>query len=103
MRREFATIKQRLRPVEKLVVLLNRAATATEAKVKALEARPSLEYRGVWAATENYSEGAAVTRNGSIFIAKAASKGADPRDSPGVWQLAVKSGRDGRNGKDAPR
>jgi Phage capsid family len=70
-------------------------------RIKELEARPSLRYCGVWKADVSYGEGAAVTFDGSTWIAKAI---APPGEKPGEhhsWQLAVKRGRDGKDGRDA--
>ncbi len=67
---------------------------ALEKRVADLEARPSLEYRGVWGAAEQYRNGNAVTHDGSMWIATAGTKGVRPGDGAN-WKLAVKRGRDG--------
>jgi len=63
-------------------------------RVAALEARPELKYLGVWKDGSVYREGAAVTHDGSLWIAKG-----DTIEQPGgtdSWQLAVRKGRDAR-------
>lgn len=73
-------------------------------KLKALEARPKgLQYLGVWTRGTDYSPGDVITDHGAMWTCKTATT-----DRPGDlrlggethWQLAVKSGRDGRDGKD---
>ena len=64
-----------------------------EARLIAVEARPAMEYRGVWEARA-YPIGSFVTYGGSCWAARAP---AQPEDKPGAstsWQLAVKKGRD---------
>jgi hypothetical protein len=65
-------------------------------RLDALEARPRMLYQGVWDAGTSYVPGDSVTRSGSLWMALAASVGADPKDSPGFWQLCCKAGRDRR-------
>jgi hypothetical protein len=66
-------------------------------RINELEARPTLRYCGVWKGDVGYGEGAAVTHDGSVWIAKAiASPGARPGEN-NAWQLAVKRGKDGRD------
>ena len=63
-------------------------------RVKSLEARPEMSYRGVWHLNEDYRLGDFVTHNGSIFHCWTPTK-----DRPGesnAWQLAVKKGADGK-------
>jgi hypothetical protein len=75
-----------------------RVTGPLEARIKELEARPPLEYHGVWAAGKTYAENSLVTRNGSLWIAKKTTAalpggGAEP-DS---WQLTCKRGADGKD------
>ena len=62
-------------------------------KIAQLEARPALEYRGVWKSGEPYKAGSAVTDQGGLWIAKVATS-ARPGSSSD-WQLCVKSGEVG--------
>jgi hypothetical protein len=71
-------------------------------RIVKLEARPdsSLKYLGVYRQDATYSEGSLVTRDGSIFHANKTTREA-PGDGCMDWTLAVKRGRDGRDGKNA--
>lgn len=67
-----------------------------EERVAALEARPQMQYRGVWSAGTRYHVGNFVTDHGSIFYCRNATI-----ERPGAsahWVLAVKRNT---NGKDA--
>ena len=57
---------------------------------------PAVIYRGIWQEGA-YTQGDAVTRDGSTWIAKADTE-SRPGDDGSAWQLAVKRGRDGRDG-----
>jgi hypothetical protein len=72
---------------------------ALEARVEKLEAQ---KYLGVYRLGRLYSEGSKVTHDGSLFIALK-STGEVPGNGSADWQLAVKRGRDGKDGKDATR
>lgn len=56
---------------------------------------------GVWKAG-SYPKGAAVTRRGSLFIAQRETSATPDENTPESrdWRLAVKSGRDGKPGRD---
>lgn len=45
-----------------------------ERRVVELEARPAIEYRGIFAAGELYEPGDCCTRDGSLFVCKAAHR-----------------------------
>jgi hypothetical protein len=65
---------------------------ALQARIAALEKRPGMSYRGVWAAGEGSQPGDVCTHDGSMWYCWAATK-----DRPGTsdaWQLCVKRGRD---------
>lgn len=65
-----------------------------EARLAALEQRPSLSYRGVWDPRSEYREGEFVTDQGSVWYARRTT-----RERPGSsadFQLAVKRGADGK-------
>ncbi|MBB3972516.1 carbohydrate-binding family V/XII protein [Hansschlegelia beijingensis] len=65
-----------------------------EARIKALEERPALEYRGVWDGALLYSKGNVVTDGGSMWFCNRETK-ARPGSS-GCWTLAVKKGADAK-------
>jgi hypothetical protein len=70
------------------------ALEAFETRIKALEARPSMSYRGVWEEGERNLPGDVCTHDGSMWHCWRATK-----DRPGTsdaWQLCVKHGRDAR-------
>jgi hypothetical protein len=85
-----------LLPVIISLAELTRVWRAESAKVKELEQRPAVEYRGIWAAGEVYHKGDLVTRNGSIWHAEIDSRGVAPGEGA-AWRLAVIRGRDGRD------
>jgi hypothetical protein len=69
-------------------------------RIKELEARPALDYTGLHEPGRSYRKGQAVSHGGSVWIAMH-----DMPNAPGTpnsgWQLAVKRGRDGKDGKVA--
>ncbi|MDG4898051.1 hypothetical protein P9272_31405 [Mesorhizobium sp. WSM4976] len=73
---------------------------ALEDRVKQLEERPSVEYRGSWKADEKYRRGDLISHAGSVWHCELAGSGIVPGEGAIGWRLAVKRGRDG---KDATR
>lgn len=72
-----------------------------EARIAALESRISeFSYKGVWRPATVYRESNSVTDNGSLWFCRVPQSTQRPGDGSD-WQLAVKRGRDGRNGRDA--
>jgi hypothetical protein len=67
-----------------------------QARIVALEARPEIHYRGVWAEGE-YCEGDFVTHAGSCWHCNERTK-SKPGDGA-AWQLAVKRGADGKSAR----
>jgi hypothetical protein len=67
-------------------------------RLRTLECRPRLLYRGVYRDDQHYEPGDAVTYGGSTWIAHEATQ-ARPGDGATPWQLAVKAGRDGRDAR----
>jgi hypothetical protein len=61
-----------------------------EAKIAALEAKPSVEYRGVHQTGTTYAEGNLITRSGSLWLALRETT-QTPGQS-GDWRLVVKRG-----------
>ena len=96
-KQSMATLMAALAPVvhdhcEKMAAPLRR-------RIAEPEARPELKYSGVWKGDTSYPEGAAVTQDGSCWVAKAVTlPGQKPGDSD-AWTLAVKRGRDGKDAR----
>jgi len=55
---------------------------------------------GVWDATKSYPKGASVTHQGAVYKAQRVTR-ATPTESSGDWRLAVRRGKQGRDGRDA--
>ena len=72
-----------------------------EERVKALEAKPTMRYYGVWKGDVAYEVGDVVTHDGSAWVARSANTSTKP-STTGDWQLAVKRGHDGKDGRSAP-
>lgn len=64
-------------------------------RVMALEARKTMTDAGVWRSTSTYSEGEAVTYDGSLWVAQTDEPGPPGKDLTG-WRLAVRKGRDAK-------
>ena len=63
-----------------------------EERVKALEAKPTMRYYGVWKGDVAYEV---------AWVARSANTSTKP-STTGDWQLAVKRGHDGKDGRSAP-
>jgi hypothetical protein len=69
-----------------------QATIATlQTKLLALEAKPSVTFKGVWRAETAYTPGDAAIRHGSLWICTADTQG-EPGKDFGAWTLAVKRG-----------
>jgi hypothetical protein len=80
--------------VTELEALMRRIADY-ETRLKALENKPSLQYRGVWQEGGEYKDGDFATLQGSVWAARTRT-----RERPGTsddWALAVKRGADGKD------
>jgi hypothetical protein len=64
-------------------------------RLMAVESRKSLTDAGVWRSTSTYSEGQAVTYDGSLWVAQVDEPGPPGKDLAG-WRLAVRKGRDAK-------
>jgi hypothetical protein len=77
------------------------AMTALEARVAELEARPSLDYKGIWNASSLYRRDDCVTHSGSIWCCERDHNcGIVPVEAGDGWRLACKKGADGKDGRD---
>lgn len=110
LRPKFAELKRENESLKHEIAELRREHAAELAAVRAEMATHGVacsEDKGVFEAGKSYSAGNGVTADGSFYIAQRATQSAPgPADSSGDWRLAVrrgKQGRDGRPGKDADR
>ncbi len=62
-----------------------------DARLKALEERPTLAYRGVFASNVLYREGSLVSRQGGLWLAEHETR-SQPGNGDSSWRLIVKSG-----------
>jgi hypothetical protein len=69
--------------------IISPALTDHNRRLKALEGRPQIEYRGTFEAGKTYREGALVTDKGSLWLATRET-GHRPPDV--TWKLVVKRG-----------
>jgi hypothetical protein len=69
-------------------------------RLQELEKRPAVSYEGVYDPERQYEKGHLLTHDGSIFACLLPSKGITPGSAPAHFKLAVKRGRDGKDGKD---
>lgn len=67
-------------------------------RIDELEARPSMQHRGVWRADTQYQQGDVVSHGGSGWVCKTACQSQKPGEAPRHWRLFVKRGRDGKGG-----
>ena len=82
------------------VAFLNRKRrTALELRIAQLEARPTMEYRGVWSKDLFYRSGNFVTHRGSLWHANVGSNAMEPGNVEHIWTLAVKRGQNGKDGR----
>jgi hypothetical protein len=84
---------------EILVRPLRAQMAALEAEVKALKARPTVKYSGVWQHDHAYEIGELVTKNGSIWHSNVSNNHAVPGEHPTCWTLAAKRGADGKDAR----
>jgi hypothetical protein len=61
--------------------------------------QPFLKDAEVWTMDVSYVAGDCVSHEGSLWIAKQASRDVRPGANPACWRLAVKHGRDGRDAR----
>jgi hypothetical protein len=93
-------IRERLDASEKRVKELE---TELDARVKALEDRPTLRYCGIYEAGATYRPGDFVTNDGHTWACKSITRVRPTFGSEAAsafWTLACKAGRPGKDGKD---
>jgi hypothetical protein len=81
---------------------VNARCAALETKIALLERR-NFSYQGVWKEGKIYSPGQFVTYSGSLWHSNIFHNTQRPGDGDAAWQLAVKQGERGRDGKDATK
>lgn len=70
----------------------NARLDALEARLAVIEARPDVEYRGVFTIGKTYEPGHLVTRNGALWLCTSGCTTTQPSADPSRWKLIVKSG-----------
>lgn len=70
-----------------------------EQRLVALEAKPSVQDRGVWKSGEFYQPGDIVTRSGSAWICRASHVAVADEFDHNRFRLLVKKGRDGKDAR----
>lgn len=69
-----------------------------QTRIKSLEARPAMIYKGSWKSDLSYDEGNMATHHGSLWHANEQSRGMPPGASD-KWTLVAKRGADGRDSR----
>jgi hypothetical protein len=67
-----------------------------EARIRALEERPVMHYKGVWVEGTTYAPGSVVTNGGSMWYANTSTRSEPGQGHSRDWTLCVKRGREGR-------
>ena len=97
----FETMADTAKAVRDMTTRSNAAQMTLETRVAELEARATLDYKGVWNPQTEYRRGDCVTRDGSIWhCQRNDNTGMRPGSEGDGWRLAVKRGADGKNGRD---
>jgi len=91
----YVTRKELDQTLEAIGVAMRHFVDPYIKRIEELEARPSMQHRGVWRGDVQYSAGDVVSHGGSGWVAKAVNKAAKPGDTR-LWTLFVKKGRDAK-------
>src|SRR5262245_23556808 len=75
--------------VDRIRALEAKLADLTR-RVAAIEARPAIQYAGVWRTGQRYTRGAACTHDGALWICEHDSVDERPGNGATAWRLAVK-------------
>lgn len=78
-------------------IIRNARLDALEQRVAALEARPSVQDKGVWRSGQCYQPGDIVSRSGSAWICRGSHMAVGDDLSHEHFRLLVKRGRDARS------
>ena len=87
MRRTIAPLEARIQQLE-----------ATNARLQAEIEQRNFSYAGVWKEGKIYGVGSFVTHSGALWHSNIFHNKTRPGDGNVSWTLAVKSGRDGKDG-----
>jgi hypothetical protein len=80
--------------VAQVVATVIKAVVAPlQERITALEAKPALEYAGVYLDGKAYREGQIITRNGGAWLCLRPTCDVVPGSDPAFWKLIVKEGR----------
>ena len=90
--REYVALQ--VGPLQRQVDEWKEARAIDRERIKSLETRPAVPYRGVWDATVDYTKGDSATFGGSMWHANRESRGRRPSEAPDAWTLCVKRGSD---------
>lgn len=91
----YVTLRAYAKDMEAVGRVLKQVIDPMKARLDALEAKPSMQHRGVWRADTQYQQGDVVSHGGSGWISKALNKAQKPGETR-LWTLFVKKGRDAR-------
>lgn len=75
----------------------NARIDALEQRIGALEAKPSVQDKGIWRAGQVYEPGDIVTRSGSAWICRSIHMAVGDDLDHDRFRLLVKRGRDGKD------
>lgn len=95
--RELASIIR-----EQIAPLRNRIESleARNARLEAALEQRNFSYAGVFKEGRTYSPGMFVTHSGGLWHCSAFNTTASPGNGNAAWTLAVRNGRDGKDGKE---
>jgi hypothetical protein len=92
----YVTLKSYERDMEAIGKVMKEVIDPMLSRLEALEAKSSMEFRGVWRDGNQYQAGNVVSHGGSGWVCKAANQSQRPGEAPRHWQLFVKRGRDAK-------
>jgi hypothetical protein len=87
-------VQRKLTPIEARIAQLE----ATNVRLQAEIERRNFAYHGVFKEGKVYGPGSFVTHSGAIWHCNQFNTTTRPGDGAAAWTLAVKSGRDGKDG-----
>jgi hypothetical protein len=89
------------RCLEHIGKLVGEELAKRDERIAELEARPAgLQYQGVWKRGASYAKHNGCSHQVSVWVARKDYPTAEPGEPNSGWILAVKRGRDGKDGKN---